>query len=105
MNRTYSLCLMAALTLGLTTACDYDKGPGKEPQFTQDFTKGQEATAADTDLDSISQSQDAYTPIGKGSAADQKMAPDSALGASPSTSPTSSMPQSNPEVKATTREN
>ncbi|RFP63622.1 hypothetical protein D0N36_18550 [Hymenobacter lapidiphilus] len=96
---------MAALGLGLTTACDYDNGPGKEPQFSQDFTKGQVATAADTDLDSVSQSQDAYTPIGKGSAADQKMSTDSALGATQRTPPTSSMPQSNSEVKATTREN
>ncbi|NVO85970.1 hypothetical protein [Hymenobacter terrestris] len=105
MNRTFSLCLMAAIGLCLTTACDYDKGPGKEPQFSQDFTKGQEATAADTDLDSISQSQDAYTPIGKGSAADQQTASDSALGAAQRTPPASSMPQSNSEAKATTREN
>lgn len=105
MNRAYSLCLMAALTLGLATACDYDKGPGKEPQFSQDFTKGQEATAADTNLDSISQSQDAYTPIGKGSAADQKTSVDAAMDANPGTSPINSMPESNSEVKATTREN
>lgn len=102
MNRLLSLCLFAALGLGLTTACDYDNGPGKEPQFSQDFTNGPRATAADTDLDSISNSQDAYTPIGKGSAADQKT---SATTDDQGTSPVNSMPQTNPEVKATTREN
>ncbi|SET01296.1 hypothetical protein [Hymenobacter actinosclerus] len=105
MNRLFSFCLLATLGLGLTTACDYDNGPGKEPQFSQDFTNGPEATAADTDLDSVSQSQNAYTPIGKGSAADQKTSTNSAVEAAAGTSPTGSMPQTNDEAKSTTREN
>lgn len=104
MKRLLSLCLLATLGVALT-ACDYSDGPGKDTQFSQDFTDAPEATAAQTDLDSVSQSQDAYTPIGKGSAADQKTSVNAAMDANPGTSPTSSMPATNPEAKATTREN
>ena len=95
---------MAPLGLGLT-ACDYDNGPGKEPQFSQDFTNGPQATAAQTDLDSVSKSQSAYTPIGKGSAADQKTSTPSAMEANQGSATGSTMPKTNPEVKSTTREN
>ncbi|SDX96453.1 hypothetical protein [Hymenobacter psychrophilus] len=105
MNRVFTFALLATLGLGLTTACDYENGPGVEPQFSQDFTNGPRATAADTDLDSVSRSQSAYTPIGKGSAADQKTSVNAAMDARPGTSPTSSMPETNPTAKATTREN
>lgn len=102
MNRVLTLGLLATLGLGLITACDYENGPGIEPQFSQDFTNGPRATAADTDLDSVSQSQNAYTPIGKGSAADQRTSVNGAMRAK---SAVSSIPKANPEAKATTREN
>lgn len=98
-----SLGLLAALAASLT-ACDYNNTPGKDPQASQDFTDAPKATATETDLDSISGSQDAYTPIGKGSAADQKTSPDAALDAAPGNSPTTTMPQANPEAQASTRE-
>ncbi|MBT9391546.1 hypothetical protein KLP40_00105 [Hymenobacter sp. NST-14] len=101
MKRFLSLSLLAALTACLT-ACDYNNTPGKDPQASQDFTNAPDATATETDLDSISGNQDAYTPIGKGSAADQRTSPDTTLNAG--TSPTTTMPQTNPEVKASTRE-
>lgn len=105
MNRLLSLCLLGTLGTAALSACDYNNTPGKNTQFSQDFTDAPRATDADTDLDSVSQSQDAYTPIGKGSPADQKTSVNSALEANQGNSPASTMPASNPEAKASTREN
>ncbi len=104
MNRLLSLCLLGTLGAALT-ACDYSNTPGKDTQFSQDFTNAPKATATETNLDSVSKSQDAYTPIGKGSAADQKTSVNSAIDAHQGNSPVSSMPQTNTEAKASTREN
>ncbi|SNC74564.1 hypothetical protein SAMN06265337_2433 [Hymenobacter gelipurpurascens] len=100
--------LLLALSGLLTTftACDYNNTPGKDPQASQDFTQAPKARATETNLDSISGGDEAYEPIGKGSAADQKTSADAGLQSSPSnpTSPTSTMPQNNTETKSTVRE-
>ncbi|MFD2786422.1 hypothetical protein [Hymenobacter rubripertinctus] len=107
MKRLLSFALVAALTAALAaslTACDYNNTPGKDPQASQDFTNAPKATATETNLDSISGSQEVHTPIGKGSAADQQTSVDAALDAAPGNSPTSTMPQTNTEARASTRE-
>jgi len=100
------LPLLLAGTLATLSACDYNKTPGKDPQASQDFSEAPKARATETDLDSISSQQEVNTPIGKGSAADQKTSPDAALDAAPGNpnSPTSTMPESSPEARSTTRE-
>jgi hypothetical protein len=99
------LPLLLAGSLAALTACDYNKTPGKDPQASEDFTEAPKARATETNLDSISSQQEVNTPMGAGSAADQKTSPDAALDAAPGspTSPTSTMPESSPEARSTAR--
>jgi hypothetical protein len=106
MKRTTSLLLALGLGAALT-ACDYSNGPGKEPQAgSQDFTTAPPATANETNRDSISGGQEVHTPIGKGSAADQKTSADAGLQSAPgnASSPVNKMPQESPEARSTARE-
>ena len=97
------LALVAATVL---SSCDRSSSPGKDPQHTQDFTDAPPARSTDTNLDSISKTQDAQTPIGTGSAADQKTSVDAALEGSPNdpNSPVQRMPSQSTEQKGSVRE-
>lgn len=106
MKRTLSFLLALGLASAFT-ACDYSNGPGKEPQAgSQDFTDAPPATANETNRDSISGGQEVHTPIGKGSAADQKTSADAGLQNAPgnATSPTNTMPQESQEARSSARE-
>ncbi|MBX0292905.1 hypothetical protein K3G63_20855 [Hymenobacter sp. HSC-4F20] len=101
--------LLLLLTSGLLvslTACDYNNTPGKDPQVSQDFSTYRKASATETNRDSVSGGDEAYTPIGTGSAQDQKTSTDAALEGQPNNanSPVGDMPATNNEVKSTTRE-
>jgi hypothetical protein len=100
MKRPFLFLLLGGL-LTTFTACDYNKTPGKDPQASEDFTNAPKARATETDLDSISGGDEAYEPIGKGSAADQKTSADAGLQSAPGApgSPTSTMPQNNTETQ------
>lgn len=105
MKRFLSLFVAAGLLSSLA-ACDYSNTPGKDPQTTQDFSTYQKARPAETDRDSISHGDEAYTPIGTGSAEDQKKSTDAAIEGQPNNanSPVGNMPTDNAEVRSTTRE-
>ncbi|RSK23901.1 hypothetical protein [Hymenobacter metallilatus] len=105
MKRLLSLTLAAGLATALT-ACDYNNTPGKDPQASQDFSEAPKARATETDLDSISSQQEVNTPVGTGSAADQKTSTDAALEGAPNSpsSPTSTMPSNSSEGNASARE-
>lgn len=105
MKRSFLFLLLGGL-LTTFTACDYTSTPGKDPQASQDFTRAPKARATETNLDSISGGDEAYEPIGKGSAADQKTSADAGLQSAPgnANSPVSTMPQNNTETQSTTRE-
>lgn len=110
MKRISHLLLAAVLATATLAACDRQNSPGKDPQFSQDFTTAPPATTNETDRDSISGEQRVETPVGKGSAADQKASQgdaDASLEASPSNpkSPTNTIPQQSEEAKSTAREN
>ncbi|MBC6696501.1 hypothetical protein [Hymenobacter sp. BT190] len=102
MKRIPSLLLACSLGLSLT-ACDYNKTPGKDPQASQDFTEAPAATTNETDRDSLSGGQRVETPIGKGSAADQKTSADAGLQSAPgnANSPVNNIPQESPEARST----
>ena len=97
------LPLLAAGSLLALTACDPTNSPGKDPQRSQDFTNAPPATANETDRDSLSGGQDTYTPIGKGSAIDQKTSADAGLQSAPgnASSPVNNMPQESSEARST----
>lgn len=105
MKRLLTFALGAALATAFT-ACDYNNTPGKDPQASQDFTNAPKARATETNLDSISNGEEAHTPIGTGSAADQKTSTDAALEGAPNSpsSPTSTMPSTSTEGNASARE-
>lgn len=105
MKPTFALLLAGGL-LATLASCDYHNSPGKDPQVSQDFTPAVPARAMEINRDSITGRQDTYTPIGRGSAADQKTSVDAALDGAPNnaSSPVGDMPSSNPEVTSTARE-
>lgn len=105
MKRLFSLLLATGLLASLT-ACDYRNTPGKDPQASQDFSTYQKARPAETMRDSVSGGDEAYTPIGTGSANDQKTSTDAAIEGQPNNanSPVGNMPANNSEVQATSRE-
>ncbi|GAB2767358.1 hypothetical protein HNQ93_000018 [Hymenobacter luteus] len=105
MKRLLSLALASGLLASLT-ACDYRNTPGKDPQASQDFSTYQKARPTETMTDSVSGGDEAYTPIGTGSANDQKTSVDAAIEGQPNNagSPVGDMPSGNEEVKATSRE-
>ncbi|UPL47983.1 hypothetical protein [Hymenobacter sublimis] len=105
MKRIFPLFFAAGLLSSLAS-CDYSNTPGKDPQTTQDFSTYQKARPAETNRDSVSNGDEAYTPIGTGSAEDQKKSTDAALEGQPNNanSPVGDMPSDNTEVKSTTRE-
>lgn len=86
MKRTQHLLL--ALATGATaalTGCDYHYTPGLNPQYREGFSLADAPPARKMEInaDSINYKQDAYTPIGKGSAADQKTSVNAALESAP----------------------
>ncbi|QJX45619.1 hypothetical protein HMJ29_01180 [Hymenobacter taeanensis] len=104
MKRALFLLLATGLFTSLT-ACDYRNTPGKDPQVSQDFTVSTPARATETNRDSISHGDEAYTPIGKGSAQDQQTSAQAGLEGSPSNpgSPNVTVPEGNSEVRGTAR--
>jgi hypothetical protein len=105
MKRALSFFLAAGFFASLT-ACDYRNTPGKDPQVSQDFTVGMPARSTETDRDSISHGDEAYTPIGKGSAKDMQTSDQAAIEGSPNnpSSPNVSVPKgNNAEVQSTAR--
>ncbi|GAB3236435.1 hypothetical protein GCM10027346_27120 [Hymenobacter seoulensis] len=105
MKRSFALLLTGGL-LSALTACDYNNTPGRDPQTSQDFTQGKPANATDTNRDSISGGDEAYTPIGTGSPVDQKKSVDAAMEGAPkdANSPATAAPSNNSEANASTRE-
>ncbi|WP_045687214.1 hypothetical protein [Hymenobacter sp. AT01-02] len=105
MKRAFSFFVAAGL-LATLPACDYNNTPGKDPQASQDFTEAPKARSTETNLDSISGGDEAYTPIGKGSAADQKTSNQAGLDGSPGSpnSPNNTLPEQNQEARGTSRE-
>ncbi|TGD78738.1 hypothetical protein [Hymenobacter wooponensis] len=104
MKRALSLLLATGLFASLT-ACDYRNTPGKDPQVSQDFSTAMPARATESNRDSISGGDEAYTPIGKGSAKDQQTSAQAGLEGSPSNpgSPNVNLPKGNQETQGTTR--
>ncbi|WP_139920284.1 hypothetical protein [Hymenobacter sp. DG01] len=105
MKRFLPLLAAGALMASLT-GCDYRNTPGKDPQVSQDFSTYQKARPIETMRDSVSGGDEAYTPIGTGSAQNQKTSVDAAIEGQPNNagSPVGDMPSGNSEVQATTRE-
>lgn len=105
MKRAFALLLSTGLLTTLA-ACDYNSTPGKDPQVNQDFTEAMPARSTEISRDSISGGDEAYTPIGTGSANDQKTSVDAGLEGAPKNagSPASDIPTDNAEVRSTTRE-
>ncbi|TYZ14329.1 hypothetical protein FY528_00960 [Hymenobacter lutimineralis] len=105
MKRLSALLLTVAATASLA-ACDYNNTPGKDPQASQDFTEAPPARKMETERDSINGQQEAHTPIGTGSAADQKTSADAALEGSPSNpnSPATTLPKESAQQRGSARE-
>ncbi|MCR5889084.1 hypothetical protein LRS06_15165 [Hymenobacter sp. J193] len=105
MKRLSALLLAVAASAALAS-CDYNNTPGKDPQASQDFTDAPPAQKNDTERDSVNGQQNTNTPIGEGSAADQKTSTDAAIQGSPNdpNSPVQNMPQQSAQQQGAARE-
>ncbi len=83
-QQRYALAFMLVATAPLAS-CEYERGPGKEPQYTENFNleAAPEATSNEIARDSVNRVQNVQPPLGKGSAADQQMSVDKALNSAP----------------------
>lgn len=84
LQQRHALAFLVAATASLAS-CDYEKGPGKDTQFTENFNTeaAPEATSNEIARDSVNRVQNVQPPLGKGSAADQQMSTDKALNSAP----------------------
>ena len=93
-QQRHALAFLLAATASLA-ACDYEKGPGKDTQYTENFNTeaAPEATSNEVARDSVNRVQNVQPPLGEGSAADQQMSTDNAMNSAPGGN-TASSPQS-----------
>jgi hypothetical protein len=84
----------ALLAIASLSACDPQNAPGKDHVRSEDFSVIPPSTPNETDRDSISAHIDTPTPIGRGSAEDQRTSGSNSYQAAPGdrSSPTSQMP-------------
>ena len=85
LQQRYALAILLVATAPLAS-CDYEKGPGKDPQYTKDFNTeaAKEATSNEIARDSVNRVQNVQPPLGEGSAADQQQSVDKAMNSAPS---------------------
>lgn len=93
-QQRYALALLLAATASLAS-CEYEKGPGKDPQYSENFNleAAPEATSNEIARDSVNRVQNVQPPLGEGSAADQQQSTDNAMNSAPGGN-TASSPQS-----------
>jgi hypothetical protein len=90
-QQRYALALLLVATAPLAS-CEYEKGPGKNPQYEENFNleAAKAPTSNEVARDSVNRVQNVQPPLGEGSAADQQMSTDNAMNSAPGGSNASS---------------
>jgi uncharacterized membrane protein YgcG len=90
-QQRYALALLLVAMTPLAS-CEYEKGPGKDPQYVENFNleAAKPATSNEIARDSVNRVQNVQPPLGEGSAADQQMSTDNAMNSAPGGSNASS---------------
>jgi hypothetical protein len=103
-QQRYVLAFLLAATAPLAS-CEYENGPGKNPQYVENFNleAAKPATSNEIDRDSVNRVQNVQPPLGEGSAADQQQSVDNALNSAPGGSNASSPQTASGEPAAMTK--
>ncbi|MGY2131828.1 hypothetical protein ACW9KT_06350 [Hymenobacter sp. HD11105] len=90
-QQRYALALLLVAMAPLAS-CEYEKGPGKDPQYVENFNleAAKPPTSNEVARDSVNRVQNVQPPLGEGSAADQQMSTDNAMNSAPGGSNASS---------------
>lgn len=85
LQQRYALAMLLVAMAPLAS-CEYERGPGKEPQYSENFNleAAKEPTSNEIARDSVNRVQNVQPPLGEGSAADQQQSVDNAMNSAPS---------------------